>query len=86
VKRYEMHLYATVSLLFCMLPKVVISHEEKSSTLAPMSVQDTGPRSLTENKMSDMSDRDGFILDATSGILVRFTHRITHLGIGIYTR
>jgi len=68
VKRYEMYLCATVSLLFCMLPKVVISHEEKRSTLAPMNVQDArSPRSLAENKMSDVSDRDGFILEATSG-------------------
>lgn len=57
-KRNEMHLCATVSLSFCMLPKVVISHGRKDRSSAPMSERSL----MAENKMSERDERSGTVL------------------------
>lgn len=54
VKRNEMHLCATVSLLFCVLPKVVISHGRKDRSSRSDERADANPRSLTRETKCQM--------------------------------
>jgi hypothetical protein len=80
VKRYEMYLCATVSLLFCMLPKVVISHGGEK--IDPRAVQ-VRESAIVNGKQNVRRERSRRFYPRSRFWGSRPVSRITHLRIDI---